>query len=96
MQYGSRITKTSSSERILLGGRFGYFSFFCCSGEGKGVQGAKKGAGGRFYIENPRRGGSPRREGEWGGAGRVSAGIIFFGGGGGGFNIFFLGSLITT
>ena len=61
--------------------------FFFCSGEGKGESEAPGGGGGRFFIENPRRGeGSPGGAGGRG-AGRVSARNL----GGGGPNIFFRG-----
>ena len=70
-----------------IGGRFGYFLFFFCSGEGEGgVRGARRGGGIGFLIANPTRGGGRFPGG--GGAGRVSAanwGIW----GGGGLNIFF-------
>ena len=39
-----------------LGGHFGYYLFFLCSGEGKGESEAPGRGGGRFFIENPRRG----------------------------------------
>ena len=40
-----------------LGGRFGYFLFSLArGGEEGGAQGAREGAGGRLFIENPRRG----------------------------------------
>ena len=69
----------------LLGGRFRYFKFFFCSGRGKGEPEAPgRGGGDRFFIESPRRGGLPGREGRrWRGAGRVSAanwGILWEGG----------------
>ena len=51
----------------LLGGRFGYFLFFCLA-EGKGESEVLKGGGGGFFIENPRRG-SPGRIGGRGGEG---------------------------
>ena len=45
-----------SQKRVKLGGCFGYFLFFSARGGGKGgVRGATRG-GGRFFIENPRRG----------------------------------------
>ena len=46
--------------------------FFFCSGEGKGESEAPGRGGGRFLIENSRRGGSPMRERGGGVAGRVS------------------------
>ena len=60
-----------------------FYSFLVGEGEG-GVRGA--GGGGRFFIENPRRGGFPER----GGAGRVSAANWVFLGGRGA-NFFFRG-----
>ena len=48
---------TIQTVRGTLGGRFGYFLFFSPSGEGKGESGGDREAGGRFFIENPRRGG---------------------------------------
>ena len=63
------------------------FIFFLLGGGERGVRGAGRG-GGRFFIENPRRGGLP---GGWGrgarGAGRVFAGNV----GGGGAKYFFSG-----
>ena len=59
--------------------------YFFCSGTGKGEsEGA--GRGGRFFIENPTRGGVSRRGR---GVGRVSAANWGFLGGGGGENVFF-------
>ena len=73
-----------------LGGRFGYFLIFLGLGEGKASRESprrQEGGGGRFFIENPRRGeGSSRRGGRADGAWRVSVGNF---GGGGGLNIFF-------
>ena len=46
-----------------LGGRFGYFLFFFCSGRGKGESEARRGGGDPFFIENPRRGGGGFQEG---------------------------------
>ena len=40
-----------------LGGRFGYFLFFSAPGRGRGESGATGREGGRFCIENPRKGG---------------------------------------
>ena len=62
---------------------FRIFFIFFPLGEGKGESEAPGRGGGRCFIENPRRGGSPTRGG--GGAGRVSAGNL----GGGGLNTFF-------
>ena len=62
--------------------------YFFCSGEGKG---AGRGGEGRFFIENPRRGGG--LPGGWrrgGGGGEVPGGCLR-GMGGGGLNIFFRG-----
>ena len=49
---------------MKLGGHFGYFLFLRL-GEGKGESKAPGRGGGRFFIENPKRGGgeSPRRRG---------------------------------
>ena len=69
-----------------LGGRFAYFLlFFFCSGEGKG-ESEEPGGGGRFSIENPRRGGGCLPSG-WGRAEGVFAGNL----GGGGAKYFFAG-----
>ena len=63
----------------LLGGRFGYFYFFC-SGKWKGKSEAPRRGGGTVLIENPRgfsRRGRPRgREG-------LCGELESFGGGGG-------------
>ena len=73
-----------------LGGRFGYFLFFLCLGEGKGVRGTRNGVGGAsFLIENPRRGVSQERGG--GGGARGREGVCGDLGGGGELNIFFRG-----
>ena len=64
-----------------VGGRFGYFLFFLCSGEGKGESEAPGGGGGRFFIENPRRGGGPPGRGGGGGGGREGVCVEFGGGG---------------
>ena len=61
--------------------------FFLLGGGERGVRGAGRG-GGRFFIENPRRGVSRAGGGGARGAGRVFAGNV---GGGGGLNIFFRG-----
>ena len=66
---------------INLGGRFGYFLFLFCSGRGKGSP-RPAGGGGRFFIENPRRGGSRRGRGAAGPGGCLRR-IGDFGGGGG-------------
>ena len=67
---------------------FRIFLIFSARGEGKGEFEAPGGGGGRIFIENPRRGGSPGRGGEGGrGAGRVSARNS----GGGGAKYFFSG-----
>ena len=62
--------------------------YFFCSGEGKGVRGARKPVGGVsffFFSENPRRGGSSQQKGGGGGRGawRVSAWNLGAEGGGG-------------
>ena len=67
-----------------LGGRFGYFLFFFCSGEGKRESEAPGGEGGRFLLKIP--GGGVSRAGG-GGAGRVFAGNL-----GRGAKYFFSGS----
>ena len=72
----------------LLGGRFGYFYFFC-SGEGKGVRGPRKGVGGVGYLLKMPGGRSPRREEEGGPKGRE--GVCGELGGGGGAKYFFSG-----
>ena len=78
-------------EDQILGGRFGYFLFFC---SGRGESEAPGGAG-RFFIENPTRGvGFSRR-------GRGREGVCgelghFFFWGGGGLNIFFGGPETST
>ena len=66
-----------------LGGRFDFFLFFFCSGEGKGESGATgRGGGVRFLLKMPGEGGMvSQEEGGGEGAGRVSAGNL--GGGGG-------------
>ena len=64
--------------------------YFFCSGEGKGVRGARKGCGGPVSTEKPRRGGvHPGERERAGGRGamRVSAGNFF----GGELNIFISG-----
>ena len=49
---------------LTLGGRFGYFLFFFCSGRGEGRSPRPPGGGGgRFSIEIPRRGGGFSRRG---------------------------------
>ena len=48
--------------------------YFFCSREGKGESGATRRAGGRFFIENPRRGGVSEERISEEGAGRASAG----------------------
>ena len=81
----------NSKANSKLGGRFGYFLFFRLGG-GEGESGATGREGGRFCIENPRRGGfSQEGVGGGEGAGRVSAGNLGELGGGGGLNIFFRG-----
>ena len=72
--------------KVYLGGRFGYFLFFFCSGRGKGESRRRRVAGDRFFIEKPRRGALGT-----GGAGRVSAANWEFGGGGGVAKYFFSG-----
>ena len=69
------------------------FFIFSAQGRGKGSEGPG-GRGGRFFMENPRRGGgSPRRVGAGGrGSRRVFEGIFL---GGGVLNIFF-GAEIPT
>ena len=66
------------------------FYFFLLRGGEGGVRGAGGvGGGGRYFIENPRRGVLPGRMGAGGrGAGRVFAGNLW---GRGGLNIFFRG-----
>ena len=78
----------SQTGEIYLGGRFGYFFNFFCSGEGEGgVRGARKRGGGAVFIENPRKGLPGEGRGGWGrGARRVSAGNF-----GGGAKYFFRG-----
>ena len=57
-----------------LGGRFGYFLFFFCSGEGESG-GNREGGGVRFLLKIPGGGGVVFQEGRGGeGAGRVFAG----------------------
>ena len=56
------------------------FNFFC-SGERKGESGATGREGGRFFIESPMRGGSPRR-GRDGREGRSAGNLGELGGGG--------------
>ena len=76
-----------------LGGRFGYFLFFCfCSGRAKGESEAP--GGGRFLIENPRLMGgfSSRPMGPGGCLRRVGE----FGGGGGEAKFFFFGAEMST
>ena len=68
-----------------LGGRFGYFLFFLCSGRVKGGFEAQGGEGIGFLLKIP--GGGWFQEGREG-VGRVSAANWGFGGGGG-LNIFF-------
>ena len=69
------------------------FYFFSALGRGRGSSRRWEGGGGRLSIENPRRGGSPGREGLGGGGGweRVSGEL-----GGGGGKIFFFGAEIPT
>ena len=68
------------------------FYFFFVRGRGRGSSRHKEGAGGRVFIENPRRGGGSRSRGGRGrGAWRVSVRNL----GGGGLNIFF-GAEIPT
>ena len=68
-----------------LGGRFGYFLFFCARERGRRNPRRQKGGGGSVFIENPRRGGGF----PGGGGGRHREGVWreF----GGGLNIFFRG-----
>ena len=61
---------------FFLGGHFGYFFFFSCSGRGRGgVQGARTRGEDRLLLKNPRKrggqGGCLQRIGEffWGGGG---------------------------
>ena len=72
---------------------FRIFFFVFCSGEGKGEsEGPGGGGGGQFFMESPRRGGSPRLVGVGGrGAGRVFEGIW-----GGGPKYLFFGAEIPT
>ena len=57
------------------------FYLFFCSGRGKGESEAPGGRGGRFFIENTRRGGGVSRRESGRGAGRVSAANWGIGGG---------------
>ena len=67
----------------FIGGRFGYFLFFC-----SGRKGGAGRWGGRFLIANPRGGGSPE-----GGGAEGPAGCLWrIGEWGGGLNIFFFGA----
>ena len=84
--------KSNFKFKTLLGGRFGYFLFFC-SGERKGESEAPGGgAGERFLIENPRGGGFPGRVGAGGGEGL--GGCLRGIGGEGGLKYFFSGPKI--
>ena len=65
-----------------------FFIFFLLRGGKGGVRGDREGGGGRFFIENPRRGGSPTRGV---GGGREDVCREFGELGGGGLNIFFRG-----
>ena len=81
---------------LKLGGRFGYFLFFFCSGEGKGPWGSLRrweGGGGLVFIENPRRGGFFRRGGvsQDGGGGARGTGRVSAGNWGGGAKYIFSG-----
>ena len=64
------------------------FYFFLIRGGEGGVQGHREGRGGRFFIENPRRGGLV---GEGGRGGEGREGVCREFGEGGGLNIFFRG-----
>ena len=67
--------------------------YFFCSGRRKGESEAPGvGGGGRFFIENPRRGGAPEGEGPRGREGVCSE---LGNGGGGGQNIFFGAEMST-
>ena len=72
------ITNASIVKNVLfcesLGGRFGYFLFFFCSGRGKGSPRLRGGGGCRFFffIEGFRGGGFPGGGGAEGAAGRDS------------------------
>ena len=79
--------KEESAWKPDLGGRFGYFLFFSAPGRGR-ESGATGRGGGRFLIENPRRGGGlQERVGRGEGAGEGVCREF----GGGGLNIFFRG-----
>ena len=53
---------------------FRIFFFFSAPGRGRGESGATGREGGRFFIENPRRGGGSRKRG-WEGPGGCLQGI---------------------
>ena len=74
----------SPTAGATLGGRFGILYFFLLGGAGEG---GVRGGGGRLSIENPRRGGSPRRGGGGEGLGGCLQGNLA----GGGLNISFRG-----
>ena len=76
-----------SKKVFLLGGRFGYFLFFFCSGRGKGGFEAPGGGGIHHLLKIP--GGVGSRRGR--GAGRVSAANWGLWGGGGANFFFFRG-----
>ena len=64
-----------------LGGRFGYFLFFSCSGRGKGESEAQGGGGGLDSLLKIPQAGEGLQEGEGRGGGRVSAANWGIGGG---------------
>ena len=83
---GSPITHKNSLGTNFLGGRFGYFIFFC-SGERKGGgRGEREGGGFGFVLKMPGGGGLTEGGGDGEGSGSVSGEL-----GGGGLNIFFRG-----
>ena len=74
----------------ILGGRFGFFS---CSGEGKGVRGARKGVGGVSFLLKIPGGGFSQERGAGGAEGRGGVCGEF---GGGGAKYFFFEAEIPT
>ena len=63
-----------------LGGLFGYFLFFLCSGQGRGVRGARNRGGSVFYWTRRRGGGGAKgREGVCGELGGGGANFFVFG-----------------